>query len=135
MTSHVHLIISADEGYDLSFIIRYFKSYTSTQLKESIKQNPKESRKNWLMWMPACRHGRFERTGKKNKRNSSFQLWQQHNHPIELNTNEMMDQLLNYIHNNPVEAGFINDPSTWIWSSCASYESDTPGLIDLIYIE
>ncbi|MEM8845419.1 MAG: transposase, partial [Pseudomonadota bacterium] len=71
----------------------------------------------------------------KNKRNSTFQLWQQHNHPIELSTNEMMDQRLNYIHNNPVEAGFVSDPSAWIWSSCASYECDALGLIDLVYIE
>lgn len=128
MTSHIHLIISANEGYDLSSIIRDFKSYTSTKLKESIKQHPKESRKDWLMWV-------FERAGKKNKRNSTFQLWQQHNHPIELSTNEMMDQRLNYIHNNPVEAGFVSDPSAWIWSSCASYESDTPDLINLVYLE
>ncbi len=29
-------------------------------------------------------------------------LWQQHSHPIELNTNERLDQRLDYIHNNPV---------------------------------
>lgn len=47
----------------------------------------------------------------------------------------MMDQRLSYIHNNPVEAGFVNDPIAWIWISCASYESGAPGLIDLVYIE
>lgn len=128
MTSHIHLIISADEKHDLSSIIRDIKSYTSTQLKESIKQHPKESRKDWLIWM-------FERAGKKNKRNLSFQLWLQQNHPIELSTNEMMDQRLNYIHNNPVEAGFVNDPNAWVWSSCSSYENGIPGLINLVHIE
>jgi putative transposase len=52
----------------------------------------------------------FGRAGKKNVRNNDFQFWQQHNHPIELNTNEMMDQKLDYIHNNPVTAGFVLAP-------------------------
>ena len=59
---------------------------------------------------------------------------QQNNHPIELDTNEMMDQRLNYIHNNPLEAGLVDDPSSWIWSSCASYEKDIEGKLPLVYI-
>ena len=33
------------------------------------------------------------------------QRWQQDNQPIELNTNELMQQKLEYIHHNPVESG------------------------------
>ncbi|MEM6526474.1 MAG: transposase [Bacteroidota bacterium] len=128
MTSHIHLILSAEDGYDLSSIIRDFKSYTSTQLKKSIEESPKESRESWLIWM-------FERAGKKNKRNSIFQLWQQHNHPIELNTNEIMNQRLNYVHNNPLEAGFVDDPNAWVWSSCAAYERNDASEIELVFIE
>ena len=46
----------------------------------------------------------FERAGTRNPNNTRYQFWQQHNHPIELNTNEKLDQRLNYIHNNPVVA-------------------------------
>lgn len=127
MTSHVHLILSAQEEKNLSDIIRDFKSYTSTQFKKIIKENNYESRKEWLLWM-------FERSGKKNKRNTHFQLWQQNNHPIELSTNEMMDQRLSYIHNNPVEAGFVSEPSSWIWSSSSSYEHEQDGKLELHYI-
>lgn len=128
MTSHVHLIISVEQGYILSDVIRDFKSHTSTQLKQRIKGNSEESRREWMLWM-------FERAGKKNKRNSDFQLWQQHNHPIELNSNELMAQRLDYVHNNPVEAGFVSDPSAWIWSSCLSYYSGVEGMIELSFIE
>ena len=128
MTSHIHLILSVDRGKKLSDVIRDFKSYTSNQLKKSIKQNQHESRREWLIWM-------FEKAGVKNKRNSSFQLWQQHNHPIELNSNELMDQRLEYVHNNPVEAGFVNDPNAWIWSSCQDYEKGIKGKLELAYIE
>lgn len=128
MSSHLHLILSAREGFILSDIIRDYKSFTSTSLKKAIKGNSQESRREWLMWM-------FERAGKRNSRNSEFQLWQQDNHPIELSTNELMDQRLSYIHNNPVEAGYVDDPCTWIWSSCSSYERDDEGKIDMVYIE
>lgn len=128
MTSHIHLILSAKEGHRLSDIIRDFKSFTSSQLRKAIKENNSESRKEWLIWM-------FERAGKKNKRNSDFQLWQQHNHPIELSTNEMMDQRLDYIHDNPVEAGFVDDPTAWLWSSCAAYDNEVEGKITLDFIE
>ena len=100
MTSHVHLIISVSEGFVLSEVIRDLKSYTSTHLKKTISDNRAESRREWMLWM-------FERAGKKNKRNNSFQFWQQHNHPIELSNYEMASQRLQYVHNNPVDAGFV----------------------------
>ena len=128
MTSHIHLILSVEEGHILSDVIRDFKSYTSSQLKKSIKGNSHESRRDWLIWM-------IEKAGKKNKRNTDFQLWQQHNHLIELKTNDMMDQRLDYIHNNPVEAGFVDDPSAWLWSSCASYQKGINCKIEMNFIE
>ncbi|MEZ5084265.1 MAG: hypothetical protein R2750_12595 [Bacteroidales bacterium] len=40
-----------------------------------------------------------------------YQFWQQHNKPIELWSNSVIDQKLDYLHNNPVEAGFVIEPS------------------------
>lgn len=34
-----------------------------------------------------------------------------------------MDQRLAYVHNNPVGAGFVDEPRAWAWSSCRSYET------------
>lgn len=127
MTSHVHLIVSAGESNNLSDVIRDYKSYTSGALKKSIKDHPQESRKEWEIWM-------FERAGKKNERNQNFQLWQQHNHPIELSTKEMIDQRLDYIHNNPEVGGFVIDPTAWKWSSCADYEKRVAGKLDLLHL-
>lgn len=50
--------------------------------------------------------GRFKRAGAKNSNNKVYQFWQQDNHPIELSTNEMIDQRLDYLHENPVVSGF-----------------------------
>ena len=51
----------------------------------------------------------FERAGKKNSNVKHRQFWQQNNKPIEIWSLKVFEQKLNYIHNNPVETGFITD--------------------------
>jgi putative transposase len=72
--------------------------------------------------------------GKYNSNNNDFQLWQQHNQRIELNTDEMIDQRLEYIHLNPVAAGFVDQPESWLYSSARDYSGTAKGLIDLVFI-
>ena len=48
MTSHIHLILSVNDGGALSDVIRDLKSFTSTKLKNSIRGNDKESRRECL---------------------------------------------------------------------------------------
>jgi putative transposase len=107
--------------------IRAFKSYTSREVRKSLEDKTNiESRREWLIWM-------FERAGKNNIRNHDFQFWQQHNHPIELSTNKMIDQRLDYIHNNPIEAGFVFKCDDWVWSSARQYSGEL-GEIELSYL-
>ncbi|MBJ7428396.1 MAG: transposase, partial [Bacteroidia bacterium] len=61
MTNHVHLIIGTNQQ-NMEGILRDFKSFTSRELKESIKNNMQESRKDWIVWM-------MERAGKMNSNN------------------------------------------------------------------
>ena len=123
MTSHVHLIIGSNQD-KMEGIMRDMKSYCSGKLKITIKENPQESRKAWLVWM-------MERAGIKNKNNNGFQFWQQHNQPIELFDNEIMQQKLDYIHNNPVEAGFVWEPEGYKYSSAIDYAGGK-GLLDIL---
>lgn len=113
MPSHLHLIISSEEN-ELSDIMRDFKSYTSRELKEKIRSHPQESRKEWMTWM-------MERAGRRNSNNKDWQLWMQHNQPIELDTNYKLDQKMNYLHENPVKAGFVDEPEHWLYSSARDY--------------
>jgi len=78
MSNHLHLIISRKEsGADLSAIVRDFKKYTSTQIIKAIENNPKESRRNWMLWI-------FKSAGKKNKNNKFYQFWKQDSHTEQL---------------------------------------------------
>lgn len=49
MTNHVHLIIRAKAGCVLQDILRDFKKFTSKKIINAIKENPQESRREWLL--------------------------------------------------------------------------------------
>jgi len=108
MSSHIHLIAAA-ENTILSNILRDFKSYTAKQLLQLITDNPQESRKEWLLYL--FRH--FA----KNTANTENKFWQQYNHPIDLTSNTLIDQKVNYTHQNPVSAGIVNEPQDYFYSS------------------
>ena len=103
MTNHLHLIISSKAGIKQEDIIRDFKKHTAKQLLKIVEENHQESRRNWMLWI-------FKKAGEKNSNNSKFQFWRQDNHPIELSSNEMMEQRLDYLHNNPVAEGIVENP-------------------------
>ena len=95
-------------------ILRDLKKHTAKTIIKAIQENPTESRQEWLLWM-------FERAGKKNGNNSIYQFWQQHNKPIELYDNKIMEQKLDYLHNNPVIEGWVNEPHEYKYSSAIDY--------------
>lgn len=47
-----------------------------------------------------------------------------------MTSNKMMDQKPDYVHNNPVEQGFINRAEDFPWNSMANYIG-VKGMIDV----
>ncbi|WP_428327356.1 REP-associated tyrosine transposase [Mucilaginibacter sp.] len=125
MSNHVHLIIGTKDK-PMQDILRDLKRHTSKTITKAINENTQESRRDWLLWF-------FEREGKHNSNNEQYQFWQQGSHPIELWSNEVTDQKLDYIHNNPVKAGWVNEPQYYLYSSAIDY-ADGKGLIDVLVI-
>ncbi|MCB0494244.1 MAG: transposase [Cyclobacteriaceae bacterium] len=128
MSSHAHLIIGRNGDNKLEDIIRDIKKYTSVKIIEAIRNNPTESRRDWLL-------KKFEEAGMNNKHNNRYQFWQQHSHPIELSTNELIEQKLDYVHDNPVNAGIVLSPEHYLYSSAINYAGLPEKLIDVILIE
>jgi len=126
MNNHVHLIASADEGYNLSDILRDMKKFSSKKLVKAIEENIQESRKRWMLWI-------FRSNGERNSNNEKIQFWQQDNHPICLDTNEMIDQRLNYLHNNPVAEGIVEEPEHYVYSSARDY-AGIKGMLDIVLL-
>ena len=123
MPSHVHLIFRSSLG-DPSGLMRDFKGFTSRKMLTIIEDNPQESRKEWMLWM-------FERAGKKNSNVKNRQFWQQNNQPIEIWSLKVFEQKLNYIHNNPVETGFVIDPIDWKYSSARNYGNSDQTVLEI----
>ena len=66
----------------------------------------------------------------RHKKQSDYQVWQEGSHPKQIETDDMMWQKLEYIHNNPVVRGYVDDPLHWRYSSARNY-AGLPGLIDV----
>ena len=116
MSNHIHLIAMAKEGSRLSDILRDFKKHTSKAIIKSIQEDI-ESRREWMLNI-------LKFAGKQNANNKTFQLWRNDNHPIELHDHQIAMQKLNYIHQNPVEAGIVMNPEEYIYSSAKNYSMD-----------
>lgn len=113
MTNHIHLIVGTDKD-DIQDIIRDFKSFTSREIRKCVESHTQESRKRWMLEM-------MYQAGSAVKSNKDFQLWQHHFHPVGLNSNYLIDQKMNYIHMNPVKAGFVARPEDFLYSSARNY--------------
>lgn len=124
MTNHMHLLI-ANSSEPLSDTIRDYKKYTAKTILELI-EDENESRRTWML-------SQFRFSASKNSRNSRYQFWQQHNQPEECVSNRFLDQKLDYIHMNPVKAGFVEEPHHWLYSSARNY-AGMPGLIEVTLI-
>lgn len=88
-------------------------------------ENEPESRKVWLL-------RKFEFAGSRLKRISKYKFWKDDNHAILLEPDQVniIDQKLNYIHDNPVHAMIVENQEDYIFSSARDY-CDEAGLVKI----
>jgi REP element-mobilizing transposase RayT len=120
MPSHLHMICKADEGFNLSDILRDFKTYTSKKIIEIIHEEP-ESRRECLPAGEAGMLDYFSTACKHLKRNQKFKVWQDGNHAKEIFSSSFLYEKLEYIHNNPVEDLIVEKPEDYLFSSARNY--------------
>lgn len=127
MSNHIHLIASAVNN-NLSDILRDFKKFTSKEIIKAISNNEQESRREWMLEI-------FRKAGQENSRNHEFQFWRQENQPKEVYSSAFVFQKLNYIHNNPVEAGIVRKAEDYLYSSAIDYfHTRKCGLLELVFL-
>ena len=73
-----------------------------------------ESRREWLL-------NSFKKAAATNSNNSKNQFWQQHNQPIEVWSPNVIQQKIDYIHQNPVKAGLVYRAEDYVYSSASNY--------------
>ena len=107
LENHVHFIASAD---DLTKQVGDFKSYTARRVIDYLGERHVYTLLDGLEYHKA-RH----------KCDRSFQLWQEGSHPQVIESEMMLRQKLEYIHQNPVKRGYVSEPTHWRYSSARNY--------------
>jgi REP element-mobilizing transposase RayT len=107
MNNHIHLIWQPLPGHSLTSIQLSFMKFTAQHIKFAlIKEN------NPLL--EKCRV---------NKKDRTFQIWKRNPLSVELSSQKVFLQKLEYIHDNPVKAGLTSHPEEYLYSSAAFYET------------
>ena len=97
MENHLHLIARAD---DLAEQIGDFRSYTARQIINGLEKTHDRAMLYWLRQLKASyRHDR------------THQLWREGSHPQWVQSEDMMRQKLEYMHDKPVRRGYVDDPT------------------------
>jgi REP element-mobilizing transposase RayT len=116
MSNHCHLILRANKE-NLSDVIRDLKKYTSKQIIKAIQENPKESRKAWLLKILKFKNKNW--------------FWNPGYHGEEVSTEQFFDTKVNYIHQNPVRAGIVEKEEDYVWSSAGEFFGIREGFLKL----
>ena len=113
MSSHIHLMCKATNGFILSDVIRDFKKHTSKEIILTIRDEP-ESRREWMLdyFQNACEHL---------KREQQYKVWQNGYHAEIIETNWFIKKKVNYIHFNPVREKLVALPEDYYFSSARNY--------------
>nr|WP_255233349.1 transposase [Aliifodinibius salipaludis] len=106
MKDHIHFIAS---GENLSKKVRLFKSYTAREIIDYLKKTAKQD----LLQSFVVKDSISNR--------SEYQFWQNGFHPKQIVGDKMMLQKIEYIHKNPVIAGYVDDMLKWEYSSICNY--------------
>ena len=107
MENHLHMVAS---GENLSKEIGNFKTYTARQSIDYYQRNQLK----WILCQLA-----LEKLNSSVKR--EYQFWQEGSHPQRIVDEKMLQQKVDYIHNNPVHRGYVDVAEHWRYSSARNY--------------
>ena len=117
LENHLHAVAQAS---DLPSTWSRFKSFTAHGVIDLLQRQGAEALLKRL---------RFARKAHRDDR--QHQLWQEGAHPQAIEGEAMLRQKLEYIHQNPVKRGYVDEPEHWRWSSARNY-AGREGLIEVV---
>jgi REP element-mobilizing transposase RayT len=115
MENHLHWIAP---GPSLSKRVGEFKSFIATTILKLLESKGAKTLLQELAFYK-LRH----------KVDQEHQFWQEGSHPQVIAADETMWQKVEYIQNNPLRRGFVDDPLHWRYSSARAY-AGMPCLLD-----
>lgn len=113
------MVVAFAGSDDISQSMKRFKSYTAKALLELLHVNRAQTILDQLAFYK-----------KAHKSETSYQIWQEGSAFKLIQSEAMMRERINYIHNNPVKRGYVDEAAHWRYSSARNYE-DKEGLINV----
>ena len=136
LTNHGHLVFRSINDQKPELLIGDIKRFTSQSIVKSIQENSrdpslkgelaKQSRREFLLDF-------FKKEAEKSSNVKHYQFSRHDNKPIELWSNKVIQQKIDYVHNNPVEEGLVYKPEDYVYSSATNYAGQK-GLVDDVIV-
>ncbi|MFZ0063541.1 MAG: transposase [Pyrinomonadaceae bacterium] len=119
MVDHLHLLTSRASG--TADVLRVLKGLTARRVIDHLKE------KNHTHSLEKLRHRERDRGYK-------YSLWQREKNVLPVFSERVFIEKLNYIHQNPVRAGLVEQATDYRWSSARLWQGcpieDEPLLVD-----
>ena len=110
MPTHFHLLGQTKEGVRFQDVMRDMKKFTSKQISKALSAD------NQRLFLYV-----FQKAAEREKGERNYKIWQDEYHPQIIYSERVCRQKLQYMHNNPVEKGFVDQPEFWRYSSARNY--------------
>ena len=95
LENHLHLIIQSN---DLAKSMKSFKQYTAKSLLELLKEKNAKTILEQLKFYKKAHH-----------KATNYQVWEKGYQPKLIQSNDMMRSKIEYIHQNPVKRGYVDE--------------------------
>jgi putative transposase len=107
MPNHIHLVWQMQAGIRKTDVQRDFLKFTSQRIKDKLALHEPDLLSQFVV----------------NARDRKYQIWERNALSVDLWTEETMMQKINYIHQNPVRAGFCSIAEDYRYSSALLYQA------------
>lgn len=116
LENHLHLVARSENlGKDM----QRFKSYTAKEILAFLQARKATRLLHQLAFLK-----------RPHKAGSTYQVWEEGNHPQLIESAAVLRQKLDYIHQNPVKRGYVDLAEHWRYSSARNYAGGE-GLVEV----
>jgi putative transposase len=116
LENHIHIVASSD---DIGQSMAKFKRHTARELLKLLQKENVTTILDQLTFYK-----------KAHKSDREYQVWQEGIQPKLIQSDGMMIRKINYVHQNPVKRGYVDEAKHWRYSSARDYEG-VGGLLDV----
>ena len=103
MMNHIHIIWQVKAGHKPTAVQHSFMKFTAQMIKMDLQKNHPKVLEHFYV-------------GAKDR---AFQIWERNALGIEIKSDKIFNQKLDYLHQNPVKAGLCSFPEDYIYSSAS----------------